>query len=145
MVSRTHHPETLGKCERFWKTVQEEFWERAKPQDLHDARARLGHFIAHYNHFRPQQGIAGPRARRPLLRGDLGAEANARGRAGPRRAGPGSPRAEAQKRLSSSGGSVTRRWRCTASGARSSCTVRGELRERIGMDELGQGCAGAKR
>jgi len=59
VVSRTHHPQTLGKCERLWKTVGEELWERAKPQDLADARGRLGHYFAHYNHFRPHQGIDG--------------------------------------------------------------------------------------
>ena len=59
VVSRAHHPETLGKCERFWETVGREFWERARPQELHEARERLAHFIAHYNHFRPHQGIGG--------------------------------------------------------------------------------------
>ncbi len=57
VVSRTHHPETLGKCERFWETVGQEFWSRAMPQDLTEAQERLSHFIAHYNHFRPHQGI----------------------------------------------------------------------------------------
>ena len=33
VVSRSHHPQTLGKCERFWETVSKEFWTRAKPQD----------------------------------------------------------------------------------------------------------------
>jgi transposase InsO family protein len=59
VVSRTHHPETLGKCERLWKTVADEFWDRAAPQDLEDARRRLGHWMRHYNHFRPHQGIDG--------------------------------------------------------------------------------------
>ncbi len=59
VVSRTHHPETLGKCERLWDTVNVEFWERLRPQDLADARARLAHWFAHYNHFRPHQGIDG--------------------------------------------------------------------------------------
>jgi len=59
VVARTHHPQTLGKCERLWKTVGEELWERAKPQDLSEARERLGHYFAHYNHFRPHQGIDG--------------------------------------------------------------------------------------
>jgi len=59
VVSRTHHPQTLGKCERLWKTVGEEFWSRDKPDDLADARERLEHFFAHYNHFRPHQGIDG--------------------------------------------------------------------------------------
>jgi hypothetical protein len=59
VVARSHHPQTVGKCERFWKTVQEEFWSRAKPQDLEEARERMTHFIAHYNHHRPHQGIGG--------------------------------------------------------------------------------------
>ncbi len=59
VVARTHHPQTLGKCERLWKTIGEELWERARPQDLTEARERLRHYFAHYNHFRPHQGIEG--------------------------------------------------------------------------------------
>lgn len=57
VVARSHHPETLGKCERFWETVKKEFWERLKPQDLDDARTRLGHYVNFYNHFRPHQSL----------------------------------------------------------------------------------------
>jgi transposase InsO family protein len=59
VVARSHHPQTVGKCERFWKTAQEEFWSRVQPQELDEARERLTHFIAHYNHHRPHQGIGG--------------------------------------------------------------------------------------
>jgi len=59
VVSRAHHPQTLGKCERFWETVANEFWSRAKPQELEEARVRLKHFIDHYNHQRPHQGLDG--------------------------------------------------------------------------------------
>ena len=59
VVARAHHPQTLGKCERLWKTVGDELWHRARPQDLDEARRRLGHFFDHYNHFRPHQGIGG--------------------------------------------------------------------------------------
>lgn len=59
VVSRSHHPETLGKCERFWETVGQEFWSRVQPQELGEAQAKLAHFVAHYNHFRPHQGIDG--------------------------------------------------------------------------------------
>jgi transposase InsO family protein len=59
VVSRTHHPETLGKCERLWETINREFWERVHPQDLSDARERLAQWIAHYNFFRTHQGIDG--------------------------------------------------------------------------------------
>jgi transposase InsO family protein len=59
VVSRAHHPQTLGKCERFWETVSNEFWTRAKPQDLDEARVRLKYFMDHYNHQRPHQGLNG--------------------------------------------------------------------------------------
>lgn len=59
VVSRAHHPQTLGKCERFWETIGNELWTRAKPQDLEEARMRLKHFIDYYNHQRPHQGIGG--------------------------------------------------------------------------------------
>jgi len=59
VVSRAHHPQTLGKCERLWKTVAVEFWDRVGPEDLDDARRRFTHWVAHYNHFRPHQGIDG--------------------------------------------------------------------------------------
>jgi transposase InsO family protein len=59
VVARSHHPQTLGKCERFWETVGQEFWERVKPQELEETKKRFAHFIAHYNHFRPHQGIDG--------------------------------------------------------------------------------------
>jgi transposase InsO family protein/transposase-like protein len=59
VVSRSHHPQTLGKCERLWGTVKRELWERCRPEDLADARERLMHFFAHYNHFRPHQGLEG--------------------------------------------------------------------------------------
>jgi transposase InsO family protein len=48
ILSRPKHPQTVGKCERFWKTVGEEFWARVRPQELHEAQQRLGAFINHY-------------------------------------------------------------------------------------------------
>ena len=59
VVARTHHPQTVGKTERFWATVGEEFWERVQPQEFSEAKERFRHFVAHYNHFRPHQGIDG--------------------------------------------------------------------------------------
>jgi len=59
VVSRAHHPQTLGKCERFWETVQNEFWTRVHPQDLEEAKQRIKLFIDHYNHQRPHQGLDG--------------------------------------------------------------------------------------
>jgi len=59
VVSRAHHPQTLGKCERFWETVYNEFWSRIRPFDLDEARERLKYFIDHYNYQRPHQGLDG--------------------------------------------------------------------------------------
>jgi transposase InsO family protein len=59
VVAATHHPQTLGKCERLWKTVKEHLWDRTRPRDIVEARARLSHFFRHYNHFRPHSGIEG--------------------------------------------------------------------------------------
>jgi len=59
VIARSHHPQTVGKCERLWGTIGEEFWTRVQPQDLKEARERLGHYFAHYNHSRPHQGIDG--------------------------------------------------------------------------------------
>jgi transposase InsO family protein len=59
VVARAHHPETVGKCERFWETLKRELWDHVAPRDLDDARSRLSHYLAHYNHFRPHQAIEG--------------------------------------------------------------------------------------
>jgi transposase InsO family protein len=59
VVARAHHPETVGKCERLWKTVADELIDRAHPEDLEETRERLAHYFRHYNHFRPHQGLGG--------------------------------------------------------------------------------------
>ena len=57
--SAPHHPMTLGKIERFWRTVWEEFLSDALFASFADASQRLSHWVAYYNHQRPHQGIAG--------------------------------------------------------------------------------------
>jgi transposase InsO family protein/transposase-like protein len=59
VVARAHHPQTVGKCERFWKTLQDELWHRVILRDLEDARERLRQFVAHYNFQRPHQSLEG--------------------------------------------------------------------------------------
>lgn len=59
VVARSHHPQTVGKCERLWETINVELLDRVRPQTLEEARERLTHFFNHYNHFRPHQGIDG--------------------------------------------------------------------------------------
>lgn len=57
--SRPHHPMTLGKIERFWKTIFEEFFSRVQFNDFDEARSRLRLWVKYYNHKRPHQGIGG--------------------------------------------------------------------------------------
>jgi transposase InsO family protein len=60
---------TLGKIERFWKTIREEFIAEALFASFADASQRIAHWIAYYNHQRPHQGIGGGR---PVLRAGRG-------------------------------------------------------------------------
>ena len=57
--SQAHHPMTLGKIERFWKTIYEEFLIRAQFGSFEEARERIRQWIQYYNHKRPHQGIGG--------------------------------------------------------------------------------------
>jgi len=57
--AQAHHPMTLGKIERFWKTVYEEFLVRAQFVSFEEARERIRNWVQYYNHKRPHQGIGG--------------------------------------------------------------------------------------
>jgi transposase InsO family protein len=57
--SRPQHPMTLGKVERFWSTIWQEFLVRAQFDSFDAARERIKLWIKHYNHKRPNQGIDG--------------------------------------------------------------------------------------
>jgi transposase InsO family protein len=57
--SQAHHPMTLGKIERFWKTIYEEFLVRAQFGSFEEAQERIRHWVKYYNHKRPHQGIGG--------------------------------------------------------------------------------------
>ena len=57
--SRPHHPMTLGKIERFWKTIWEEFLVRAQFDSFESARERIRLWVKHYNHQRPHQSLEG--------------------------------------------------------------------------------------
>ena len=59
VVSRAHHPETLGKCERLWETIGSELFSRVSPTSFEDAEERLCNWFDHYNFQRPHQGIDG--------------------------------------------------------------------------------------
>src|SRR5512139_3050698 len=57
--SQPHHPMTLGKIERFWKTIYEEFLVRAQFGSFEEAKERVRQWGQYYNHKRPHQGIGG--------------------------------------------------------------------------------------
>jgi transposase InsO family protein len=57
--SRPQHPMTLGKVERFWSTIWQEFLVRAQFDSFDAARERIKLWIKYYNHKRPNQGIDG--------------------------------------------------------------------------------------
>ena len=57
--SQPHHPMTLGKIERFWKTIWDEFLNRCQFDSLETAQERIALWIKYYNHRRPHQGIGG--------------------------------------------------------------------------------------
>jgi hypothetical protein len=57
--SRPHHPMTLGKIERFWKSIQSEFLFRAQFDSFEQAVERTAYWIKYYNYKRPHQGIGG--------------------------------------------------------------------------------------
>ncbi len=55
--SRPEHPETLGKLERFHKTLKEWLADEGPARDLAHLQELLDRFRAHYNGERPHQGI----------------------------------------------------------------------------------------
>jgi transposase InsO family protein len=48
LKSRPHHPMTLRKIERFWKTIWEEFLVRAQFDSFESARERVRLWVKHY-------------------------------------------------------------------------------------------------
>ena len=57
--SQPHHPQTLGKIERFWKTIWDEFLGRAQFETFESARERIRLWVQYYNHKRPHQSLEG--------------------------------------------------------------------------------------
>jgi transposase InsO family protein len=57
--SQPHHPQTLGKIERFWKTIWDEFLGRAQFETFESARERIRLWVKYYNHKRTHQSLDG--------------------------------------------------------------------------------------
>jgi len=59
LKSRAQHPQTLGKVERFWKTLWDEFLSRTVFASYEDCEKRLGLYVDGYNFQRPHQALEG--------------------------------------------------------------------------------------
>lgn len=57
--SSPHHPMTLGKVERFWKTIFGEFLSRVQFDSFEEAQERVKLWVKHYNHRRTHQSLEG--------------------------------------------------------------------------------------
>jgi transposase InsO family protein len=55
--TKPYRPETNGKIERFWKTLNEEFVEGALYENLDDLKNELPGFLVYYNEHRPHSSI----------------------------------------------------------------------------------------
>jgi hypothetical protein len=59
ILARPRHPQTVGKTERWWKTLWGECLESQRPRDVDEARERIGHFVGYYNFRRTHQALDG--------------------------------------------------------------------------------------
>jgi len=58
LTSAPYHPQTLGKLERFHRTLKEWLADERPARDVGELQALLDRFRTHYNEERPHQGIA---------------------------------------------------------------------------------------
>jgi hypothetical protein len=57
--TRPYRPQTNGKVERFWRTLNEDLIEGTYFEDEADFTNQLQEYLVYYNHARPHQGING--------------------------------------------------------------------------------------
>lgn len=57
--TRPYRPQTNGKVERFWRTLQEDLIHETDFDSLEELKDELSQYLYYYNHERPHQGIAG--------------------------------------------------------------------------------------
>ena len=56
---RPYRPQTNGKIERFWRTIEEDLLEETYFESLEHLQQELLEYLYYYNHERPHQGIKG--------------------------------------------------------------------------------------
>lgn len=56
---RPYRPQTNGKVERFWRTIEEDLFEETYFESLDQLKEELLQYLYYYNHERPHQGING--------------------------------------------------------------------------------------
>lgn len=56
---RPYRPQTNGKAERFWRTIEEDLFEDTNFYSVEEMKEELLQYLYYYNHERPHQGING--------------------------------------------------------------------------------------
>jgi transposase InsO family protein len=56
---RPYRPQTNGKVERFWRTIEEDLFAETNFDSLEELKEELLQYLYYYNHERPHQGING--------------------------------------------------------------------------------------
>ena len=57
--TRPYRPQTNGKVERFWRTLNEDLIEGTTFESVEEFKNELGQYLLYYNIMRPHQGIEG--------------------------------------------------------------------------------------
>ena len=58
-LTKPYRPQTNGKIERFWKTIEEELIEETYFESIDMFKDELLKYLIYYNEHRPHQGIHG--------------------------------------------------------------------------------------
>jgi transposase InsO family protein len=57
--TRPYRPQTNGKAERFWRTIEDDLLRETTFDSLAELREELLQYLYYYNHERPHQGLGG--------------------------------------------------------------------------------------
>ncbi len=57
--TRPYRPQTNGKVERFWRTLNEDVLEGTTFETAEELKEELGQYLLYYNTERPHQGLGG--------------------------------------------------------------------------------------